>query len=325
MWWRWARRVAVSGLFLGHCNHDTDSVSDHPPSRPHRSDRHGSAPAARPRDPRSLFVRLIEFVSPGPDSTAELIKTLADAEHRDLIEPESRVMLEGVIRMAGMTAGDVMVAFKRMDLLDIDAPYDALLREVIDTAHSRFPVFEGSRDNIIGVLMAKDLLKLQCSPDLSLRTLLRPAVFVPESKGLNELLREFRSNRSHLAIVIDEFGQTAGLITIEDVLEEIVGEIEDEFDDVEDESSIFTLADGSQRVAGDAEIAAVNEAFDTQLSEADFDTIGGLVAHELGRVPRRGEAVVLGGLRFVVMLARGGAVRWFKVTRASDQDEVTAS
>jgi magnesium and cobalt transporter len=262
------------------------------------------------------LVRLVEFIHPGPDSVPELIATLADAEHRSVIEPESRVMLEGVIRMAGMTAGDVMVAVRRMDLLDIDAPYDEVLAQVIDTGHSRFPVYEGTRDNIIGMLMAKDLLKLQRSPGLNLRTLLRAAEFVPESKGLNELLREFRSNRSHMAIVIDEFGRAAGLITIEDVLEEIVGEIEDEFDDEDSESSIFTLADGSQRVAGDAAIASVNETFNTQLPEDVFDTIGGLVAQELGRVPRRGEVVELGGLRFGVMLARGGAVRWFKVTRS---------
>lgn len=315
-----------SGLFLGHCNHDTPAVSDHPPSRPPRSDRHsGGHRHESLRDNRNLFVRLVEFLSPGPDSTAELIQTLAEAEQRDLIEPESRVMLEGVIRMASMTAGDVMVAFKRMDVLDIDAPYEELLAEVINTAHSRFPVYEGSRDNIIGILMAKDLLKLQRAPELNLRTLLRPPLYVPESKGLNELLREFRSNRSHLAIVIDEFGKTAGLITIEDVLEEIVGEIEDEFDDEDGESSIFTLADGSQRVAGDAAIESVNEVFQTQLPEDEFDTIGGLVAHELGRVPRRGERVDIGGLRFTVMLARGGAVRWFKVTRALDDSEAPSA
>lgn len=290
-------------------------------SRSSKVDKSSSASSRRERDHRSLFVRLVEFLSPGPDSTAELIASLAEAEHRELIEPESRVMLEGVIRMAGMTAGDVMVAVRRMDLLDIDAPYDELLAQVIDTGHSRFPVFEGERDNIIGMLMSKDLLKLQRAPELNLRTLLRQPVFVPESKGLNELLREFRSNRSHLAIVIDEFGKTAGLITIEDVLEEIVGEIEDEFDDEDTPSSIFTLADGSQRVAGDAAILSVNEAFETQLPEEDFDTIGGLVAHELGRVPRRGEHVDVGGLRFRVMLARGGSVRWFKVTRAPDAAE----
>jgi magnesium and cobalt transporter len=179
-------------------------------------------------------------------------------------------------------------------------------------------VYEGQRDNIIGILLAKDLLKLQRAPELNLRTLLRPAVFVPESKNLNELLRDFRSNRNHLAIVIDEFGNTAGLITIEDVLEEIVGEIEDEFDDIQGQGDegIYTLADGSQRVAGDAAIAAVNRALGVQLPDDAFDTIGGLVAHEHGRVPRRGEAVVVGGLSFTVMLTRGGAVRWFKVAPA---------
>jgi magnesium and cobalt transporter len=256
------------------------------------------------------------MISPGPDSKDELIETLADAEQRELIEPESRIMLERVIRMADMSAGDVMVAAPRMDLLDIASPYDELLAVVIDTAHSRFPVYEDRRDNIIGILLAKDLLKLQRAPELNLRTLLRPAVFVPESKRLNELLRDFRSNRNHLAIVIDEYGNTAGLITIEDVLEEIVGEIEDEFDEKDGESGIFTLADGTHRVAGDAEIAAVNEAFGTTLPVDDFDTIGGLVAHEHGRVPRRGEVVDVGGLSFSVMLTRGGAVRWFRVSRA---------
>jgi len=288
-------------------------VSEPSQSRPQRADRKHSA--LTHRDRRSLFERVVEFLHPGPDSTDELIESLADAEHRDLIEPQSRVMLEGVIRMADMTAGDVMVAARRIDFLDIDQPYEELLPEVIQTGHSRFPVFEGSRDNIIGVLMTKDLLKLQRAPELNLRTLLRQPLFVPESKGLNGLLKDFRANRSHLAIVIDEFGKTAGLITIEDVLEEIVGEIEDEFDDEASDSSIFTLADGSQRVAGDTLIAEVNEAFNSDLPEDDFDTIGGLVSHELGRVPRRGEAAELGGLRFTVMLARGGSVRWFKVTR----------
>ena len=291
-------------------------MSDLPSARTHKAGgRPGSAPPAQ----RSLFQKLMELVSPGPESRDELIESLADAEQKELIPPESRMMLEGVIRMADMTAGDVMVAAPHMDQLDIDADYDDLLHGVIATGHSRFPVFEDRRENVIGILMAKDLLKLQRSPDLNLRTLLRPAVFVPESKGLNELLRDFRSNRNHLAIVIDEFGSTAGLITIEDVLEEIVGEIEDEFDDKDGESGIYTLADGSQRVAGDVEIEAVNETFSSTLSSVDFDTIGGLVAHELGRVPRRGEAVTLDGLVFTVMLTRGGAVRWFKVTRAPEE------
>jgi magnesium and cobalt transporter len=288
-------------------------VSDPHPARSSR------APAGPSADKRTLLTRLVEFVSPGPDSREEFIRTLATAEQRELIEPESRLMLENIVRMADMTAGDVMVAAPRMDRLDIDAPYDELLAVVIETGHSRFPVFERQRDNIIGILLAKDLLKLQRAPGLNLRTLLRPAVFVPESKRLNELLRDFRSNRNHLAIVIDEFGSTAGLLTIEDVLEEIVGEIEDEFDQDDRETGIVTLADGSTRVTGDAGIAAVNDAFGVALPEDDFDTIGGLVAQHLGRVPRRGEAVEIGGLRFAVMLTRGGAVRWFRVTRVPAQ------
>ena len=279
----------------------------------------GADKAASSPDRRNLFQKLVDLVSPGPESRDQLIESLADAEHKELIEPESRMMLEGVIRMADMTAGDVMVPTRHMDQLDIDAPFDEMLHVIIRTGHSRFPVFEGRRENVIGILMVKDLLKLQRSPDLNLRTLLRPAVFVPESKALNDLLRDFRSTRNHLAIVIDEFGTTAGLLTIEDVLEEIVGEIEDEFDEKDGQSSIYTLADGGQRVAGDATVVAVNEFFDVNLPTDEFDTIGGLVAHELGRVPRRGEAQTLGGLVFVVMLARGGAVRWFKVTRAAEE------
>jgi magnesium and cobalt transporter len=267
---------------------------------------------------RGLFERLVDLLSPGPDSRDELMQALASAEHRELIEPETRVMLEGVLRMADLTAGDVMVAARRMDCLDIDAPYEELLAEVISTGHSRFPVYEGQRDNIIGILLAKDLLKLQRAPELNLRTLIRPTVFVPESKRLNELLRDFRSNRNHLAIVIDEFGNVAGLVTIEDVLEEIVGEIEDEFDEKDGASGIYTLADGTHRVAGDADIAEVNAAFGTAFPSDEFDTIGGLIAHENGRVPRRGEVVELDSLRFVVMLTRGGAVRWFRVSRSDE-------
>ena len=304
------------GYSVSLCNYDTPvPVSDpHPIKPPHRG---GQKNAVEPRGrTRNLFERMFEFIHPGPDSKSELMETLAEAEQRELIEPESLQMLEGVLRMAELSAGDAMVAAPRMDLLDIDSPYEELLANVIDAGHSRFPVFDGQRDNIIGILLAKDLLKIQRAPELNLRALLRPAAFVPESKGLNELLRDFRSNRNHLAIVVDEFGNNAGLITIEDVLEEIVGEIEDEFDDKDGESSIYTLADGSQRVAGDTTIAAVNQSFGADFSEEDFDTIGGLIAQHHGRVPRRGEAVEVGGLRFSVMLTRGGSVRWFKVTRA---------
>ena len=269
-------------------------------------------------DKRTFLQKIAEFIHPGPDSTAELIDTLAEAEENNIISPESRVMLEGVIRMADMTAGDVMVPATRMDLLNIQASMDSLLYTVIDTAHSRFPVYEGERENIIGILMAKDLLKLQRAPELNIRALLRPAVFVPESKGLNDLLRDFRGNRNHLAIVIDEFGRVAGLITIEDVLEQIVGEIEDEFDIAEDAGDIFALADRTYRVSGDTPLERVNDAFSVHLAgsdpEDDFDTIGGLIAHEMGYVPKRGERHSLGGLDFVVLHTKGGAVKWFKVS-----------
>ena len=272
-------------------------------------------PARSPEkeDKRSFLQKVAEFIHPGPDSTEDLIETLADAEDNEVIGAESRVMLERVIRMADMTASDVMVATRRMDMLNIEAPLEELLHLVISTAHSRFPVYQGARDNIIGILLAKDLLKLQRAPELNIRALLRPAVFVPESKGLNDLLREFRGNRNHLAIVIDEFGRVAGLITIEDVLEEIVGEIEDEFDVDEDEGDIFALADSTWRVSGDTPIERINEAFGLKLSDEDFDTIGGLIAHTMGHVPKRGEVHEFEGLRFTVLHTKGGAVKWFKV------------
>jgi len=290
-------------------------VSDPHPAR---------APASEgSEDKRSFLQRLIEFIRPGPDSTDELIATLAEAEDNEVINADARVMLERVLRMNEMSAADVLVAPSRMDMLDIDAPVDALMHQVIQTAHSRFPVYQGTRDNIIGILLAKDLLKRWRSPELSLRALVRPALFVPESKGLHELVREFRGTRNHLAIVIDEFGRTAGLVTFEDVIEQIVGEIEDEFDIAEDEGDIFALADGTWRVSGHTPIERVAEAFDTRLEgsdpEEEFDTIGGLIAHELGRVPHKGECLVLGGLKFVVLHTKGGAVRWFKVAPADGE------
>ena len=280
------------------------------------SDPHPAHPA-KFEDKRTFLQRLAEFIHPGPDSAAELIEPLVEAEDNKIIGAQSRAMLEGVIRMADMTAGDVMVAATRMDLINIQAPMDELMHTIIDTAHSRFPVYEGERENIIGTLMAKDLLKLQRAPELNIRALLRPAVFVPETKGLNDLLRDFRGYRNHLAIVIDEFGRVAGLITIEDVLEQIVGEIEDEFDIEDDDGDIFALPDGGYRVNGAAPIERIATAFNVDLQareDADeFDTIGGLVAHEMGHVPKRGERHVIAGLEFVVLHTKGGAVRWFKV------------
>jgi len=276
-------------------------------------------------DTRTFLQKVAEFIHPGPDSTDELIEKLAEAEHNQLIGPDSRKMLEGVIRMAEMTAGDVMVPTTRMEMVNIEDPYDVMMHGVIDTAHSRFPVFEGERENIIGILMAKDLLKLQRAPEFNIRALLRPAVFVPESKGLNHLLRDFQSNHNHLAIVIDEFGRVAGLITIEDVLEQIVGEIEDEFDIDDDEGDIFGLADRTYRVSGDTLIERVENTFGVTLESTDpddeFETIGGLIAHEMGHVPKRGEHHILAGLDFAVLHTKGGAVKWFKV---SPIDQVSA-
>ena len=274
-----------------------------------------------PHDKRSYWRRLIEFIHPSPESREELLDTLSEAEDNQVIGAESRVMLEGVLRMADMTAGDVMVATPRMDLINIQDPFEAMLHQVIDTAHSRFPVYEGERDNIIGLLHAKDLLKLQRAPELNLRTLLRPPSFIPESKRLNDLLREFRNTRNHMAIVVDEFGHIAGLVTIEDVLELIVGDIEDEFDQAEDDGDIFALADQTYRISGDTPLESVVEALQLHTDDLNaiddsnhFDTIGGLIAHAMGHVPRRGESHALGGWHFEVMHTRAGAVKWFKVT-----------
>lgn len=270
----------------------------------------------RTEDKRSWLRKVFEFFVPGANSKDELIGVFASAEDKDIIGSETRIMLEGALRMAERTAGDVLVAAPRMDLICITDDFETILHQVIETGHSRFPVYEGETENIIGILMAKDLLKLQRAPELNLRALLRAPFFIPENKGLNDVLRDFRSSRNHLAIVIDEFGRIAGLVTIEDVVEEIVGEIEDEFDIPEDNGDIFGLADSTYRVSGDAPIARVNETFGTQIeSEQNFDTIGGLVAHRIGHVPKRGETHELQGLTFTVLHSRGGVVKWFRVSK----------
>ena len=286
------------------------------------SDPHPARPSDK-EDKRGLLQKIAEFLHPSPDTKDELIDSLVQAQDNDIINEESRRMLEGVIRMADMTAGDVMVAAAKMDLLSIDAPAATLLNQIIDTGHSRFPVYEGERENILGILLAKDMLKLQRAPELNIKALLRPVVFVPESKKLNDLLKQFRDHRQHMAMVIDEFGRIAGLITIEDVLEQIVGDIEDEFDIEQDEGDIFSLADQTFRISGDTSPERVMEVLGVDVLGAlgddgvhEFDTIGGLIAHEMGHVPRRGEKYTLAGLDFVVQHTRAGAVRWFKVSPA---------
>lgn len=298
---------------MKNCNNRQTNVSDSSPSgAPQQS--------LRPEDKRGFLQKLAEFIHPGPDSTDELIETLAEAEDNDIINAESRIMLEGVLRIAHMSAGDVMVAAPKMDVLNVESSFEDLLHQIIETGHSRFPVYEGERENIIGILLAKDLLKRQRAPELNIRTLIRPAVFVPETKGLNDLLREFRGNRNHQAIVIDEYGRVAGLITIEDVLEEIVGEIEDEFDEDDEAGDIYALADGSWRIDGETSIERVSEAFAVNFEGSDFETIGGLIAHEMGHVPKRGEVWVKDGVHFVVLHTKGGAVKWFKV-KAEEPNE----
>jgi magnesium and cobalt transporter len=253
-----------------------------------------------------------------PRSKDDLVKALLAAQQHHIIDMDSRHMLEGVLWMADKTVADVMVAAPKMDLIDIHASQDELLAFVIDKAHSRFPVYESQKENILGILLAKDLLKLQRAPELNIRALLRPAVFVPESKGLNDLLREFRHTRNHQALVVDEFGRVSGLVTIEDVLEEIVGEIEDEFDTQEIETDIFALADNVYRVNGDTAMDRIKDAFDVEwpnLDEETFETIGGYISHAMGHVPRRGEHLQIDHLRFEVLHTKGGAVKWFRVTR----------
>ena len=253
-----------------------------------------------------------------PQSKDDLVQALLAAQQHNIIDMDSRHMLEGVLWMADKTVADVMVAAPKMDLIDIHASQDELLDFVIDKAHSRFPVFDTQKENILGILLAKDLLKLQRAPELNIRALLRPAVFVPESKGLNDLLREFRHTRNHQALVVDEFGRVSGLVTIEDVLEEIVGEIEDEFDTQESETDIFALADNVYRVNGDTALERIKDAFDVEwpnLGEESFETIGGYIAHAMGHVPRRGEHLQVDDLRFEVLHTKGGAVKWFRVTR----------
>jgi magnesium and cobalt transporter len=203
-----------------------------------------------------------------------------------------------------------------MRTIDADLGPAEIVREVLASPYTRMPLWRGTSENIIGVLHSKDLLKLQRAPDFHIKGLLRNALYVPESKSLVDLLREFKKSRNHLALVVDEFGKIAGLVTLEDVLEEIVGEIEDEFDTETSSTDIYTLADKSYRIAGNCSIEELNKAFETNLlqdMEEEFDTIGGLIAHEIGHVPQKGESITIAGLRFEVMHAKGGSVKWFRL------------
>src|SRR5690606_36444126 len=238
---------------------------------------------------------------------------------RDLIDADAVSMIEGVLQVSELSARDIMVPRSQMDVIDISQPFEQFLEHVIATAHSRFPVVEGDRDNVLGILHAKELLRLVAESDTDVRDLLRPPVFVPESKALNVLLRDSRANRNHLAVVVDEYGGVAGLVTTADVLEECVGDSEDEFAFDEESDHILAVervpGDQRYRVRAITEIAQFNHVLGTQLDDDDFDTVGGLVTGKLGRVPRRGEAVELAGLRFEVLRADARQVQLLLVTR----------
>jgi magnesium and cobalt transporter len=216
-------------------------------------------------------------------------------------------MIEGVFQVSDLSARDIMIPRSQMDMVDISKPIEEWLPMVLETAHSRFPAVEGERDNIVGILLAKDLLRYYAEESFDVRDMLRPAVFIPESKRLNVLLRDFRANRNHMAIVVDEYGGAAGLITIEDVLEQIVGDIEDEYDFDEEEDNILPIKDGAHgakwRVKALTEIAQFNETLDVEFPDEDVDTIGGLVANHLARVPRKGDVFDIEHLRFEVLRA----------------------
>ena len=255
----------------------------------------------------SILDRISEWLGNPPDSRDQLIKLLRKAQQRELIDLEALAMIEGVLHFAELTARDIMVPRAQIESVDIARGDEEVIEFVTSATHSRFPVVEGERDNVIGVLHAKDLLRDRRNGQGVLRDLLRPAVFIPESKRLNVLLRDFRINRNHIAIVVDEYGGVAGLVTIEDVLEQIVGDIEDEFDHDLDSDHVVEIEPGEfgprYRIRAITEIEQVNELFGRQFETDEFDTIGGLLTDHFGRVPRHGDAVVLDGVRFEVLRA----------------------
>lgn len=273
-----------------------------------------------PEPKRGFLGRLAGLISQqAPESEEKLRANIIAAHKNGLIDEETLVMIDGAMRLADMTAMDAMVPISRIEMFDINTDVRDMVDLVLNGGHSRFPVYESigedddeNRQNVIGILIAKDLLKLKRSPDLNIRTLLRTPYFVPESRTLNRMLTDFKEHRQHMALVVDEFGRVSGILTIEDVLEEIVGEIEDEFDLNEDEGDIFALTGGGYRVAGDASLEYINEQFDEHIVSAEVETIGGYISHELGHVPRQGEVCTVGKMKYTVLLTQAGAVRWFK-------------
>ncbi len=251
--------------------------------------------------------RITDSLSGEPRDLAELGETLEAAEERGIIDNNALEMIEGVLETAELQVRDIMVPRSQMVIVERDATPEEILPIVIESGHSRFPVIGDDRDKIVGVLLAKDLLRYfveertsESDDDFDIKECLRPAVFIPGSKRLNVLLKEFRANHNHMAFVVDEYGGVAGLVTIEDVLEQIVGDIGDEYD-VDDDLDIRKDAERQFTVKAQTRIGDFNEYFGTKFSDEEFDTIGGLVMSNLGRLPRRGEAFAFGGLDFKVL------------------------
>jgi magnesium and cobalt transporter len=267
----------------------------------------------------SFIERLTSLLLREPDDREQLLEILHSAYERNLMDADALTIIEGALAAADTRVTEVMIPRAQMDVIDVDDPLDEIVPVVIEAAHSRFPVVDGDRDKVLGILLAKDLLRIHTEKSFDLRDWLRPAVFIPESKRLNVLLREFRVSRNHMAIVVNEYGGVAGLVTIEDVLEQIVGDIEDEYDFDEAHDNIRLDSTGRYRIKARTEICDFNEAFSTKFSDEEFDTVGGLILRHLGRVPKRNETVTIDGTRFQVLRADSRRLYTLLVDRPSQQ------
>jgi magnesium and cobalt transporter len=269
-----------------------------------------------PRQKPSLLERFGAWLAREPEDREELVELLRSSYERNLLDADALAMIEGVLQVSEMLARDIMVPRAQMDVIDIRESPDQFIPMMIQTGHSRFPVFGENKDDVIGILLAKDLLRYYAGEEeFNVREMLRPAVFIPGSKPLNVLLKEFRKNRNHMAIVVDEYGGVAGLITIEGVIEQIVGDIEDEYDFEDVEDNIVPDKGGQYRVKALTEIADFNAVFGTRYGEQEFDTIGGLVLSRFGRVPKRGEQLSFDNLVFKVLRADSRRLHLLQVAK----------
>jgi magnesium and cobalt transporter len=264
---------------------------------------------------RSWLERIVQAFAHEPKSRQELLELLREAHENKVLDSEALSIVEGAISVADLQVRDIMVPRSQIISIRAHQTPAEFLPAVIEAAHSRYPVIGDGPDDVLGLLLAKDLLPLLLDHErtFDLKTVLRPATFVPESKRLNVLLREFRSTHSHMAIVVDEYGGVAGLVTIEDVLEQIVGEIEDEHD-VEEESFIKSLPNGDFVVKALTPIETLNETLETRFADAEADTAGGLVMNRLGHLPKRNEETVIDDFRFRVLNADGRRIHLLRVT-----------